>query len=444
MNTPSSAERFLRHLHVTRAFAAVWILTLVVVVVQFTVRSVFISSDTDSYFRAIDVFLSGDVDSFRTPVYPMILYFCRGIFGWFGALKGIEAFQSVAFLFALWYFYQTLHWFVKKESLKIIATFLLAFPFVTWNNAILTEPLAVSGSIFLIYFTFALYSRFTPWRAAAVAFWLLFLVFLRPAFVYLLPIYGLWGLGIWLLANKRPAGVATLAAALLTTGLLLGYMKAFENRYGVFAVSKVSLMNNLLSVQHNKAFDPRDISDFPAGRAFLADEMEYNGVVYIKKRNSFLYIYILIEKYGIEECDGILQRVNNSHNTPLENIKTHFPKSRNHSFVISTWSLVDGLYQKWGITLNVIYWFLGILGLMLIYQLTRRKILLFTFLLWTLCAANIAVVIIGAPGEWGRLLLPSFPFILILAVQSVEWAMRGIPASQILHMKNCRNSEGNS
>lgn len=418
-------------LHVTPAFCAVWLVTLAAAVVLFITRPVGMLPDTASYVDAFDVLANGHVDFSRTPVYPLVIGLCRYLFGWFGALKGVVAVQFVTFVISVWYFYRTLGYFVEKEALKILATLLFVFPFITWNNYIMSEALAVSGSVFLIYFTCAVYRRFTLWRASMLVFWLLFLVFLRPSFVYLLPVYAAWGVGVWFLAGRRPTGLAALGAAILAAGALLCYMKAFESRYGVFAVTRVSLTNDLIGAKYFNSLNKDVIDDTEAAREYLSDNIEFNGWIYSWHKNRNTFVQALIGKYGLPECTSMLERSHKaSVSLPIKRIFISFSNSQKAVVSVSPYPGLKPFINSFGLSLNAVYWWmLAMAGLIICYTVVGRAVPWLTVMVWLFIAGNICVIVLGSPSGWGRLILPVLPLIIISAAQWFEYSLRGaLPA----------------
>ena len=73
------------------------------------------------------------------------------------------------------------------------------------------------------------------------------------------------------------------------------------------------------------------------------------------------------------------------------------------------------IFDVIGFNLNTLYLFLIIYTIILSYwTLCRRRVSVVSFLLYMLGVSNIVVAIIGAQGEWERLILPSMPLYLLM------------------------------
>lgn len=89
----------------------------------------------------------------RTPVYPTIIRINNIIFG-NEYLSAVCILQYIIWFISICYLYKTILLFTKKDKLAYIASIIYAISptIVAWNNIILTESLALSGTLVFIYY----------------------------------------------------------------------------------------------------------------------------------------------------------------------------------------------------------------------------------------------------------------------------------------------------
>ena len=126
-----------------------------------TIYGVVVYYDTTSYIDAWTSLQHGHLDSLRTPVYPVFLHALSIIFGQQHYLFIAICVQHLIFLVSLFFFYKLLTYFCgSKRMLFWLSLIYGCFPAISsWNNCILTESLAISGTVFLLYSTFKTYEN---------------------------------------------------------------------------------------------------------------------------------------------------------------------------------------------------------------------------------------------------------------------------------------------
>lgn len=199
------------------------------------------------------------IDSYRTPVYPLFMSLTSldGLL----PLTSIAFAQWIVFILVIPWFRRLAHMLVRSESITFWMTlFYVAYwGVIDVNYWIRTESLSQSFLILFVYHTIRAMRK--PKKKSLVwsAFWLLILVFLRPAFLYLPPIY--IAVCLYIMARNRRKGLMGLLGASVVCGIIYGYAAAFEHRHGFFAISDVSDYNNYYRLVQ---YDIIDASCFPS------------------------------------------------------------------------------------------------------------------------------------------------------------------------------------
>lgn len=213
--------------------------------------------DTGSYievWRFYDISrLETFVDMFRTPVYPLFI----------GIATLDERLPLTSLLFAQWLvFIATIPYFRRLASEIVrhqgITFWMTAFYAVYWgvievNYYAMSESLSQSFLVFFTYFAVLGIRRGGMRRMCLGAFWLLMLVFLRPAFCYLPLVYA--AVCIYMALRRCREGVLGLALTVLVAMAMSGYACVFDRKYGYFAMSDVSTYNNYIRCLYSGILD---------------------------------------------------------------------------------------------------------------------------------------------------------------------------------------------
>lgn len=199
------------------------------------------------------------IDSYRTPVYPLFMSLTSldGLL----PLTSIAFAQWIVFILIIPWFRRLAHMLVRSESITFWMTlFYVAYwGVIDVNYWIRTESLSQSFLILFVYYTIRAMRKLEKKSLVWSAFWLLILVFLRPAFLYLPPIY--IAVCLYIMARNRRKGLMGLLGASVVCGIIYGYAAAFEHRHGFFAISDVSDYNNYYRLVQ---YDIIDASCFPS------------------------------------------------------------------------------------------------------------------------------------------------------------------------------------
>lgn len=386
--------------------------------------------DTPSYFNAWKNISSGIIDEVRTPVYPCYLGIFKCLFNdnyMFAAM----CIQHLIFLVSIKCFYQIANDYIPIYNVRWWATlFYSIFPCITlWNNIIMTESLSITGTIFLIYSTIKLTSgkwKYLPMFGVL----LLLLVFLRPALIYILPVLGVFWFFRIFCDTKKSIPLAGLTSIVISMMFLFSYMKCFENRYGVFALSSVNTINQTVIALQYELFEPDVIENkqlkdtinsfydtykndgFGYNKYSDSNRMGYRESLAGKVLNKFdlktvneaivkSYLYNPIKWF--KKC---IARFHRSYQRDMfEDSEAYLPYF--NLFLIST-----------RLGLGLIYYLLLIESIIILFWIVRKRIIpLWSILFVVLGTCNVVVAVIGAQSNWDRLILPSFPLYILIVGQ---------------------------
>lgn len=384
------------------------------------------SPDQLSYITAWKNFSSGVIDMERTPVYPCIIGLAKWLGGDTHMATVIILMQNIVACAAVFYAYRIALRATSSTGAAFWIAAAIAFipDLVAWRNSIMTESLAMSGSIFLIYNTIAIYDGRSKWNPLWFSFWLFFLVYLRPSFVYMLPaLVVAFALMIWQkreLWRRSAAGLVVIGAVAVS---LFFYCSAFHRAYGIFAPTSIALENEFYDMRQSGDLDPSKAANKQLGE-FIAQTYKDNGT----KLYQYVYCPILwhdldyvLKHWSLTDMQQFVE----ASRTPTNVLSGIATRTYYASRDVMVYPRPKSLFEAFNFTIGWVYLMLAIYAVLLYRQWKRDKSIpwvnLFLFLLSTL---NLITAILGAfgqnVGEWGRLIYPSKFMYIIMTVQIVQ------------------------
>lgn len=384
----------------------IYVLSVVNCVLMIYIFKVDVSFDTYTYIEAWSSLSDGHIDKWRTPVYPLFLGLMNTMCGE-KYLYYVVIVQHLAFLFSIRYLYYLLRYSIQDKKIPFFLTLLYAlYPCVaTYNCCIMTETFAVTGSVFLLYSILQLYKTRKYLFGLYAFFWLLFLVFLRPAVVYLLPITIV---GWCIVAIKEKSFFNTsvlcgMAGSVLVSISLIVYMVMFKSSYGVFTPSGIGLINQYTIA---KAANVIDLNTTGEELGFYQEAEKY------------------INLMGMDEfSDSLNQSINRNKVRYVSRILLNVRKAAEDNFFEPSWpiGIIGFVSNIMGIKLKILYFVFLIYAIILLRWMNRLKeVAFFSCLLFMIGVSNFILIIMGSPGEYGRLSLPAIPAYLIMIGQLLD------------------------
>ena len=376
-----------------------------------------IANDTDSYIEAWNAFASGQLSAKRTPVYSLVIGLASAISGKAHMGFVIILIQNFAASIAVWIFYKIARRATNSQNVSFFsALFFACFSiYLLFRNWILTESLALSGLLFLIYCTINIYDGKSKWNILGLTFWLLFLTFLRPSFLYLPPVLAVaFIIMIFKKKRQRKQALCSLASVAFVTVCLLLYMATFKSIYGVFTTTNIGMVNDADMMLQTKDLNPNYSKDEKL-KKYIKEMYEGKDVYY----EMFNYIFAMPDYSDLEQTIHKSKTLQNQlsnigyrlRTCPGESLREHPGRSEILNFI--NFAFFCGF-------LTIIIYGLALM----VYIVKNRSLPWLPLLLLMLGASNIIVVIIGAQAEWQRLVYPSKAIYLIMIVQLLLGAWR--------------------
>ena len=371
--------------------------------------------DSETYISAISIFQSGSIDHLRTPAYPMVLGALRHLVGETHFCTACIALQHLAHLASVALFYRLAIRFRLTPAPAFVATLIYALLFASWSNWIMTEAMSVVGILIVTYCCTAIIDRRSMIHVALATATMLFLLFLRPAFIYLAPCFALWVFfATWHDRTLKRCAVAALAGVAVVVGAQLSYMQAFNRQHGVFAMSSVSDLNQFVILRNSNLLDPSGITS----AALRQDATIASDTAAITDQSQAYHL--IVDNHGVA---GLHQLVTSS-------IQAHpaaWLKKAAGRIVQST--TLHDIYLDWQMPIwivlvsfvsfdfGVFYTMLALFTAVFIHNYRHRQRPLLSAFVLLIMIVNMATALLGAQAGWWRLNIPVMPLYLLMAGQ---------------------------
>ena len=375
--------------------------------------------DTESYVKAGHVLLNGTLDVFRTPVYPFLISFFRMFLGeWFST--GIITLQVLMFILSVYCFSLLCSYFLKNHLVYNITVALYAFhpTMLMWQKLILTESLSISVMVIFIYLLVK-YIHDNNYSSIILSqLFLIFLLFLRPAFVYLIPLNLIFW-GYWMAKKNFIRSLVGMLGALVVAAFFGYYCYSLEKQYGIWGTSNVSDVNQYWILSEAGLIDLNAIPN----EQMKIDVERFQKVILYRSDHIILFD-ILQRRYGLSAC----------HDMVVNSIKNNlgaYIKSRIKSFwtegtaSVGCWEEHRDLLTRLGLftSLNFFQYitFLIIYIVMFFCYLRKNGMWFISVYLLLIAGGGMFVAIAGAPNFWGRLAVTCIPVSFLLFGQELDF-----------------------
>lgn len=377
--------------------------------------------DSPSYISAWDNYANGKIDVFRTPVYPIFLGIMKLIFGASFFCSAAICVQHVIFQISIFCFYKIAQILISVRRIVFLISLFYATLslFTTWNNFIMTESLAISGVVIHIYTILCLRRTSSYTSAISYTLILFILIFLRPAFVYMLPIFILLWIYMIFVKEKRKAALLGISGTLIVVVSLFSYMKIFEREYALFASSEVNTVNQIHIARSHGLLNPNIIKDKDLREHIIESYKKYGQNM---EDNTEIWIesYNILKVHGLKTVnDAIIGSYKDDPKGWMAACGSRFVKSCYKPLFISHIDKSQIIYDIClNPTMRVFYYFMFIYTIILCLWINRSHCIPWmSMLFYSMCLSNIIVVIWGAQDSWSRLTLPSMPLFLLMLGQ---------------------------
>lgn len=243
------------------------------------------SFDSYTYYEAGEYLANGSLHYSRTPVYPLIIICLRAVFGSVLWAPVLMLLQYLIFLISGLALARIALKYISnyKISFWITTIYLITPGFVGYTLYILTESLSISGIIFFIWFLAKDMPKPPSSRNMLIACILLFiLVFLRPIFIYLIPVVVIYAFLIaWQygLRGFKPVLTAVIMMFVVVT-CLFGYKKAIAREYGLNSMTLISVVNNWCTARQAIGAHPELAEDSELRELLIEIETQNNENIF--------------------------------------------------------------------------------------------------------------------------------------------------------------------
>ncbi len=177
----------------------------------------------------------------RVPFYPLIIKLSKIIFQ-MDYLRFVCIIQYIIWFVSIIYLYKLLRLLIKNRKIVMFFTIIytLCPAIIDWNNVILTESIALSGTIILVYLIVK-YLKEPNVKIGAMAIILAFiLTFLRPtAIIYVLILEIFWIMRFILDRKNIKKDLICFSISTFTILLIVIYAIIFHKTYGIYSITSV-------------------------------------------------------------------------------------------------------------------------------------------------------------------------------------------------------------
>ncbi|MCF0199023.1 MAG: glycosyltransferase family 39 protein [Bacteroidaceae bacterium] len=385
--------------------------------------------DSPTYYSAGTLFLHGQIDEVRTPVYSIICALASCISTYH--VWVIVFLQCLLYLLSIAYLYKLSTFFIQKKHLQFIATAVYAcLPcFSAWILCILTESIALSLAIIFTYYILR-YIRFSKIKDAVISNTLFaVLLMLRPSFIFLLPI--LIVLSLILIIQKRKHCFINLCGLLIVFGFYLSYCYTFKQQYGVFSTSSVGYVNQIEILRRGQLLDYSELNSSTLQTCSYIDSTGVQQLDSFKIRD----LSTTIEKDRIFKSS----LKNNQKEYVILNLHKFIHLGSEPCFLVYANSRIEVLggllirsTKSLSITFMMMYVILIIYIFLLFKNIKQGNMPLLSAFLWLYIIGMFVTAIAGAQSDYSRLILPCTPFIIICFFQLWDKLIEFTPKDEVL------------
>lgn len=357
--------------------------------------------DILSYLDALQNIKHTGFDIFRTPLYPLIIGTFHHFFpqGSSAPAMMICGMQLLFYAFSVWVLMRIAYDWLKVRPGLCFALG-CAYSLVWFNSmfacVLLTDSLASSWTIIYVWLVLRTMSAPSPKNFLLLGVGFIVLLALRPSFMFLFGVFAILGLIFYFKGKKKifSGFMWTIVVGFIAVGI---YSMIYFQRTGHFGVSTVAPLNKI-------AMQSRVINDFDR------DELPIHDY-FIRYEKGELSNSVF-EWYGI--CEMAAKNPEKIY-ADYERVREENPGIEWKSLIASfKENMSDTMYWDW---LRV-YWVViiaSVYGIFLIYYFRKKKPQSINALtVWLVFMGNLAVVMLNAPREYDRLLLPVFPFLFVM------------------------------
>lgn len=371
--------------------------------------------DSSTYVDAVNSLKKGTPDIWRTPVYPAIIWFCR--------LIADNSFEVIVVALHIIVFLATIPLFFtiarrlgagKVLANSISAVYAAIFVLSGFNQFVLTESLSASLTLLLLFCSIRFYDSPSLWKVVIMTVLLALLVFLRPAQIYLLPVFFIFALFL-IMRRQHCIEAFSLSCGVFVVSALLGvYAFSFREHHGIFSLSCVNTYNDFYVLRQNGLFDDSSSSD-SAFAAAIKSNSEKN-VNIVDDVVCWDEITDYVDKFGIKRVNEAIAKTIDTNRSEWYRIILKRIVNSPTDYRFPQYWVPQISYRINGISIPFVFIYLELLIFIVVVvcDIRKKRKSLFNILLLLAIVGNFAVCLVGAKDDLDRLIFPSLPIIMFI------------------------------
>lgn len=373
--------------------------------------AVIYNGDTPSYISAWnECYSHGEIDIFRTPVYPLLIGVGKMLFGSeYGLLFPIIV-QIITFYVCGIFFSRMISEIISNRRVALFTIFLyfLFYPVVNSLPLLTTEALGFSLTSLWIYFVWLFLKRASWNYGIAIAILTVIEIMLRPSFLILaFAIVGLAAAGIFIKSYRRQT--LLLLLTLIPVGAVYKiYVDEMENRINMSTISVVSVYNEYyMARQYNDVFADLLTDDPQALKIMRNFQLSVDSMLNGDKNNALWREIATFENLG---NSGLRQMKNYA-----MGVKEHHPDVW-YSYILRR---IATSLEKEGPVKNACNYLVVTIYtvLFVIVWIRRRHFSLVNFLTLMIGGGSLLSIFLYAQNDFGRLMLPTSAILILMGGQ---------------------------
>ena len=366
--------------------------------------------DSGSYFLAADVFMRGEIDFLRTPLYPLICRFAA----WLSAPNAftiIAVMQEAVFLCSIVAIFNAIATLgiSRRIALFITSAYALCPVLFLYSNLIFTESLAISFSAFFVC-TIAntLFGKHQLAAAVTMPPLLFLMIMLRPFFVCFIPVAAIVLLySLYVNRHNIRHAVAIASASACVAFALLGYCSWYYSTFGKFTFSCVYELNRCNSLYYSNFMDSVEGITYYS----YTSQPDINGD---SISINLAWRWKPSENYR-KECEKVYEQNKVRY---IKNKVIDLHQALYHEFFYANRRVPILYYFGRLIVVNlaqICIFILLFIAIEALYLKQRSPLTIISGSLATICIATIFTSIWGAYADYGRLMMPMVPCLFVMA-----------------------------
>lgn len=382
--------------------------------------------DTATYLDAGINLLNGHIDMMRTPIFPLFMQACLKLFPQSMNIA-FPIIQNAIFIMSIFFFHKICTHFIKNKYIQFFTCLIYACvpSIASWEYCVLTETFSIVSVVIFVYLIVLYLEKKSYKYLVITSLFIFIMVMIKPGFIFIFVIFlGFLILNFILTKLERREMIIGFVSILLSLSLVFAYTQINEIQNHVNGISIVTDINDFSNIVFSGIY--KNGSDIEVIEA--VDELILNGTHPVRAAYEVELIYRsydpvnrigsfnkeVMQKYRKEFLLYTINKFITIYDLPI-NIK-YAAISDKYGDYIPKINLFD-------LNLNFfcVYFLLIIEIVVIILQWIREKVPPWGNIgIFFIIFMQVVVIIIGAQGEFSRLICPILPLIIIMIFKNID------------------------